>query len=467
MRLQFFLAITLVMGLWSSSVPAQLLDENEVFRSYLTSRPPVIDGMIEPNEWAAAGPPIVVNNDVRPDAIGGDDLEPYGGASDLSFQFRSMWSPPWDIYFLVEVTDDVAMDDAHNLADRAWERDQVELFIDGDQLTGGNIQWWTTTDTGPQETYGKFGVARTNEFEGNTGIMNPDPEEVGEFGVSGSGVATETGENANYFVEYHISMLEASNNGLFDGTDAGNFDTMVPELTAIKFQVGLSDNDNFGDETGVRSHGGTPYNSGLDAQGCTEKLNLDGVGTEMICGEDAWWRSDTYPNLLMSSEYVPDVGLRCDFDEDGVCDINDMDALTLEVANAPANPDPIFNLDDDPNGVVGAADQDRWLELAGEANGFSGPYLRGDANLDGRVDAGDLNIIAINWNSSQNRWSEGNVVGSGVAADDLNALALNWQSETPLAASQIAVPEPNCLYLALLVMLGFGRTRNLVSAAMR
>ena len=38
--------------------------------------------------------------------------DPFGGEDDLSFQFRSMWTPLWDVYFLVEVTDDIAMDDA-------------------------------------------------------------------------------------------------------------------------------------------------------------------------------------------------------------------------------------------------------------------------------------------------------------------------------------------------------------------
>ena len=435
----------------SSSAAAQLFDENEVFKSYLVTpqEAPVVDGIIEPFEWDAAGPPIVVNSETRPGQLGGDTLEPYGGDEDLSFQFRSMWVAPWDIYFLVEVTDDVAMDDDHNLPDRPWERDQIELFIDGDQLQGGNIRWWNGGEDPPLdeqfsaiETYGKFGVARTNEFEGNTGIMSVDPEDVGLNGISGSGIATETGENANYFVEYRISMFDAFENGLFEGTDAGSFGTMIPDLTAIKFQVAMSDNDNAGDANGVRSHGGVPFAS---------------VVTE---GPNEWWRSDTYPNLLLSSEYVPDTGLDCDFDDNGTCDIGDLDALTLEVATAPANPNLDFDLNQD--GAVGSDDQDQWLQLAGEANGFAGSYFRGDANLDGRVDAGDLNVIALNWNTENNLWSEGNLVGAGVGASDLNALALTWQQVTPTVAEQAAVPEPASFVLALLAMvfLGCGRFRK-------
>ena len=439
---------------------SQLLDDNEVFESYLTSIPPVIDGILDLNEWAAAGPPIVVNNDVRPGSIAGDDLEPYGGADDLSYQFRSMWVAPWDVYFLVEVTDDVAMDDDHNLANRPFERDQVALFVDGDQLTGGHIRWWTEDPTGPKELYGKFGVARTNEFEGNVSLMAMDPEDVGTNGIAASGVATETGENANYFVEYHVSMLPAMENGLFDGTDAAAFGTMIPDVSAIKFQVAISDNDNQGDENGVRSHGGSAWVGQLDEQGCTEKLTLSG-GTEMICGEGAWWRSDRYPNLLLSSEYVPNVGLNCDFDGDGSCSIADLDELTIAVADGVVDTASLLNLDGDAVGAITGSDQDAWLTQAGEANGLSGAYLRGDVNLDRKVDASDLNTIAINWNTDAKQWSEGNVTGAGVGADDLNAMALNWQSEVAVAASLSTVPKPSfgCWFASLLIGMGWLRRK--------
>ncbi len=57
------------------------------------------------------------------------------------------------------------------------------------------------------------------------------------------------------------------------------------------------------------------------------------------------------------------------------------------------------------------------------------PGLPGDANLDGRVDAQDLNIIALNWRGTEKTWAEGDFTRDGnVDAADLNALALNWQS---------------------------------------
>lgn len=53
----------------------------------------------------------------------------------------------------------------------------------------------------------------------------------------------------------------------------------------------------------------------------------------------------------------------------------------------------------------------------------------GDANGDGRVDAADLNMLALNWRSTDKTWALGDFTGDGlVNAADLNLLALNWQS---------------------------------------
>jgi hypothetical protein len=53
----------------------------------------------------------------------------------------------------------------------------------------------------------------------------------------------------------------------------------------------------------------------------------------------------------------------------------------------------------------------------------------GDANLDGRVDAADLNVVALNWRGNNKTWTQGDFTGDGIVdAADLNELALNWQS---------------------------------------
>ncbi len=248
--MKFRLLLTaFLMARCCGAVDAQLPDNNPVFNSYLTFTPPSIDGMISPGEWDAAGDPYVLS--FAPGGFTNIPEDPYGGDADLSFQFRTMWTPLWDVYFLVEVTDDIAMDAEHNPSERPWQRDQVELYFDGDELAGGEIRWWEGDDTIETiETYGKFGVARTNEFEGNTGVMHEDDGEVLQNGVIVGAVATETGENGNYVVEYHVSLQPAFENGLFDGTATGQFGTLVPDDpaqpgTVVKFDLSISDNDNF------------------------------------------------------------------------------------------------------------------------------------------------------------------------------------------------------------------------------
>ena len=63
----------------------------------------------------------------------------------------------------------------------------------------------------------------------------------------------------------------------------------------------------------------------------------------------------------------------------------------------------------------------------------------GDANLDFRVDAGDLNALALNWQSVTNEWSDADFNHDGlVNAADLNLLALNWQLNATATTSSTA-----------------------------
>jgi hypothetical protein len=101
----------------------------------------------------------------------------------------------------------------------------------------------------------------------------------------------------------------------------------------------------------------------------------------------------------------------CDFDEDGDCDLDDMDALVMQIAAGTHTPS--FDLSGD--GLVNVADLDQWLTEAGALNQASGnPYLLGDANLDGVVDGSDFGI----WNShkftSVAAWSAGDFNADGV-----------------------------------------------------
>ena len=54
-------------------------------------------------------------------------------------------------------------------------------------------------------------------------------------------------------------------------------------------------------------------------------------------------------------------------------------------------------------------------------------------------------------------WSGGDFTGDGVVnSADLNSLALNWLQSIPVAASDVAVPEPFAVTLALLAVAMFG-----------
>ncbi len=146
----------------------------------------------------------------------------------------------------------------------------------------------------------------------------------------------------------------------------------------------------------------------------------------------------------------------CDLDGDGICDILDIDDLSREIASGVLS-DPKYDLNDD--GVLDQQDLDEWLARGGDENGFAEPYLRGDANLDGIVNATDLNALGLHWQQSDKVWSQGDFSADGsVDAQDLMLVGLNWQRRIPLAAAE--VPEPMSvlsLFVGAFVINGFTR----------
>ena len=128
----------------------------------------------------------------------------------------------------------------------------------------------------------------------------------------------------------------------------------------------------------------------------------------------------------------------CDFNRDGVCDIVDLDGLMY--TGIPNN-DLTFDIDG--NGSVDLDDRDEWLS---QIDSFPG-----DANLDGKVDAGDLNDLGLNWRGNAGSFAGGDFNGDGsVNAADLNTLALSWQEGVAVAAAAEAVPEPSTVLLLIL-----------------
>ncbi len=125
-----------------------------------------------------------------------------------------------------------------------------------------------------------------------------------------------------------------------------------------------------------------------------------------------------------------------DFNNDSLIDCTDIDLLVAEVAAGSNAAD--FDLDGD--GLVDQADLTQWLADAGAANLPSGnPYLPGDANLDGSVDASDFNIWNSNRLSSIAAWCSGDFTADGsVDASDFNV----WNSHRLMSSGGGVVPEP-------------------------
>ena len=161
------------------------------------------------------------------------------------------------------------------------------------------------------------------------------------------------------------------------------------------------------------------------------------------------WASES-PELWHDATEFPFVQLLpppndCDFDESDVCDIDDLNALQ----NALGSNDATYDLDD--SGTVDAADTNSWLTIAGNKN-IERPYPHGDADLDGDVDAADLNALGGNWQRTDGPgWDGGDFTGDGNAnAADLNVLGNNWQVGVAAAPLSATVPEPGGLWLIAL-----------------
>lgn len=263
----------------SISVVAQ---DRSIVNSYRTDTAPTIDGIIEPGEWDAAGPWIEVKSGIVGVRLG-DYIaaDVYGGDSDLSYRFRTMWMGDWFIYFAYEITDDIAMDsDPRNL----WERDQIEHFMDGNELEGNDdpasFHWWDN-----EEPYGKFGLSRDNTFEGNPGAMSLNIADLQNFTdentfIASVAVAHETGVNANWTAEYAINLEPM----WFIAT----IDNPIAEGFTMKFTTSLSDDDNFDTGDTERSSDLTYWRSFSD-------------GTDDDTG---WDVSSGYATLTLKSEFT-------------------------------------------------------------------------------------------------------------------------------------------------------------------
>ncbi|MHC5112596.1 MAG: lamin tail domain-containing protein, partial [Planctomycetota bacterium] len=114
-----------------------------------------------------------------------------------------------------------------------------------------------------------------------------------------------------------------------------------------------------------------------------------------------------------------------DFNDDGSVDADDINILFGAISEG--NMASQYDLNN--SGTVDQADVEFLVE------NIIGTFM-GDANLDGKVDAMDLNQVGINWQRMDGAgWSNGDFTGDGaVSAQDLNLIGINWRNGEAAAA---------------------------------
>jgi hypothetical protein len=227
------------------------------------------------------------------------------------------------------------------------------------------------------------------------------------------------------------------------GTDTQVWDELGTPANWVNFIAGVGANLN--GESGQQPPGSTSCEDGF--------VGIEIVNLVLPPGESSQAITILY---TYGATQPPSPGPDCDFTGDGLCDVDDINALGVEVI-AGTN-DPAFDLNGDT--FVNNLDRNEWLAQAAAENGFSEAYQLGDSNLDGIADGQDF----VEWNSekfgppgpstpwSDADWDFNNFVDGG------DFTLWNGNKFDPISAS--AIPEPSSL-LTLVLALGLfaGRRR--------
>ncbi len=163
----------------------------------------------------------------------------------------------------------------------------------------------------------------------------------------------------------------------------------------------------------------------------------------------AFLQTLTDENFLTDPKFSDPFVLPCDFNDDEMCGINDLNLLLAEgpvVTGVSVTVDNgLFDLDGD--GVIDNADVAVWLRQAAESHGLASAYSVGDANLDGVVDGLDFDVWFTGRFGTTTDWDGGDFNGDGVVdVSDFN----RWnESRATSSLPSEHLPEPATLWLFL------------------
>lgn len=276
------------------------------------------------------------------------------------------------------------------------------------------------------KTYGPFfGSPDASGVFQNVEAQEGDVFEASAFAQT---IMTDSIQGTANFTEIAIDFLDAGGNNLGNNKSSVIMEGRDPNTPVDEWVQGIVD---------AVAPAGTAQ----------ARLSLFFIQLENQGG--AVWFDDVSLNRLFAD--MPPVA-DCDFDGNGLCDIDDVDELTM--ATSTMSSDLTYDLNGD--GSVNEADIAEWLVQAGadpgnEALTGGNPFLNGDANLDGVVDGQDF----VFWNQSKFQptaaYSQADFNGDGVT-DGQDFVAWNDNKFQSSIGGFAAVPEPSS---ALLLLVGF------------
>ena len=162
----------------------------------------------------------------------------------------------------------------------------------------------------------------------------------------------------------------------------------------------------------------------------------NGGRVDLTGGGTGSFQIDYLANAVVLSDFQGMATPGGDFDNNGMLEGDDIDALVAAIAGGSMNV--LFDLTGD--GLVNQDDLMEWLAIAGAANLPSGnPYLVGDATLDGFVDGQDFILWNSNKFTSLAAWTGGDFNADGfVDGQDF----IEWNRNKFMSSDGMTAPVP-------------------------